>query len=124
METRRDPAETKLRRDLADRPAWVRRIWATPASRVGVSLLFLAIAAAILISAFSGGRTGIIAFAAAGSLIPAFGAQLVEAIRDLARGTNTEIPVFHRLGRAADEHRVAVGLYVVAAIAVYVLLVA
>ena len=117
-------SDEELRQALADRPAWVRRIWATPASRIGASLVFLAISVAILLSAGSGFnvRTAV-AFAAAMALIPAFGAQLVEAVRDLARGTNTEIPVFHRLGRLADAHLLLVGLYALAAIALYVVVV-
>jgi hypothetical protein len=66
---------------------------------------------------------GPVGFASAVLLVPAFGAQLVEAVGDLVRGTNAAVPVFHRIGRWADEHLLLLGVYTVAALVVWLVVV-
>ena len=107
------------------RPGWVKAIWATPARRLVLSLGFLAVAAWILVSAFSdpegffGHRRWGAGFVAAPLIVLMFGSQAVEAIGDLLRKRDSAVPVFHRLGRAASTGRglCLVGLYVVVMVA-------
>jgi hypothetical protein len=92
---------------MEDRPGWVKWLWKTPASRLLLSVVFLAIAIWILISFFTdddyfSNARSVPALVAAPLLLIAFGAQAVQSIADMVRGTNSK-PVFHRLGRWADE---------------------
>jgi hypothetical protein len=70
---------------MQDRPQWVQKAWATPLRRLGLSLIFLAIASWILVAAltdpdaFLRRPLGIMGFVASPALLLAFGAQATPA---------------------------------------------
>jgi hypothetical protein len=114
---------------MAERPAWVKAVWATPERRLLLSVGFLAVGAWILVSAFSDPdaffehRRSTVGFVAAPLLVLMFGLQAVEAIGDLV-GKRDSIPVFHRLGWWFDRRGLPfVGLYLVVMVALLVALI-
>jgi hypothetical protein len=94
--------EEQLAMAMAERPAWVKAVWATPERRLVLSVGFLAVAARMLISAlsdpdafFEHGRSAV-GFVAA-PLIPfMFGCQAVEAIGELHK--RDSVPARERNG--------------------------
>ena len=114
---------------MADRPGWVKAVWATPERRLSLSVGFLAVGAWILVSAFSDPhafflhRRSTVGFVAAPLLVLMFGLQAVEAIGDLVRKRDS-VPVFHRLGWWLDRRGlVLVGVYLVVMVALLVALI-
>jgi hypothetical protein len=89
-------------------PRWVKAIWATPARRLALSTGVLAVAAWMLISAFSDPdeffqhRRSSVGFVAAPLMVLMFGAQAVEAVGELLHKRNSPVPVFHRLGKRLE----------------------
>jgi hypothetical protein len=121
--------EEELAMAMAERPAWVKAVWATPERRLLLSVGFLAVGAWILVSAFSDPdaffehRRSTVGFVAAPLLVLMFGLQAVEAIGDLV-GKRDSIPVFHRLGWWFDRRGLPfVGLYLVVMVALLVALI-
>jgi hypothetical protein len=115
---------------MAERPAWVKALWATPERRLLLSVGFLAVAAWMLISALSdpdaffAHRRSAVGFVAAPLIVLMFGVQAVEAIGDLVGKRDSTIPVFHRLGWRLDRRGLSlVGLYLVVMIALLVALI-
>ena len=93
--------ERSLQRALDARPGWVRKAWATPWRRIGISAVFLAGALWVLVAAttdprFFEERRSVGAFLVAPALLGMFGLTALEAARDLIRGTNST-PAFFRL---------------------------
>ena len=114
---------------MAQRPAWVKAVWATPARRLALSVGFLAVAAWMLVSAFSDPdaffkhRRSTIGFVAAPLIVFLFGLQAVEAVGDLQRKRDS-VPVFHRLGWWLDRRGLSlVGLYLVVMVVLVVALI-
>ena len=114
---------------MAERPAWVKALWATPERRLLLSFGFLAGAAWMLISAFSDPdaffehRRSTLGFVAAPLIVLMFGLQAVEAVGDLVRRRDS-VPVFHRLGWWLDRRGLSlVGLYLVVMVALLVALI-
>ena len=114
---------------MAERPRWVKAIWATPQRRLLLSVGFLAGAAWLLVSAFSDPdaflehRRSTVGFVAAPLLVLMFGLQAVEAIGDLVRKRDS-VPVLHRLGWWFDRRGLPlVGLYLVVMVALLVALI-
>ena len=114
---------------MAQRPAWVKAIWATPARRLLLSVGFLAGAAWMLISAFSDPdaffqhRRSTVGFVAAPLIVLMFGLQAVEAIGDHLRKRDS-VPVFHRLGWWLDRRGLAfVFVYLVVMVGLLVALI-
>jgi hypothetical protein len=114
---------------MAERPAWVKAIWATPQRRLLLSVGVLAVGAWMLVSAFSDPdaffehRRSTVGFVAAPLLVLMFGLQAVEAIGDLVRKRDS-VPVFHRLGWWFDRRGLPlVGLYLVVMVALLVALI-
>jgi hypothetical protein len=115
---------------MAERPAWVKAIWATPERRLLLSIGFLAVAAWMLISAFSDPdaffkhRRSTVGFVAAPLIVLMFGVQAVEAIGDLLRKRTSSVPVFHRLGWVLDRRGLAfVFVYLVVMVGLLVALI-
>jgi len=114
---------------MAQQPAWAKALWATPERRLSLSVGVLAVAAWMLVSAFSDpdeffkhGRSKV-GFVAAPLLVLMFGAQAVEAIGDLVHKRNS-VPVFHRLGWWLDRRGLPlVALYLVVMVALLVALI-
>jgi len=114
---------------MADRPAWVKALWATPQRRLVLSVGVLAVAAWMLGSAFSDSdaffehRRSTVGFVAAPLIVLMFGLQAVEAIGDLLHKRDS-VPVFHRLGWWLDRRGLSlVGLYLVVMVGLLVVLI-
>jgi hypothetical protein len=129
MKPRPSSDEEQLARAMAERPRWVKAIWATPERRLLLSVGFLAVGAWMLVSALSDPdaffthRRSTVGFVAAPLLGLMFGLQAVEAIADLVRRRDS-VPVFHRLGWWLDRRGIAlVGLYLVVMVALRVALI-
>ena len=121
--------EEELAAAMADRPAWVKALWATPQRRLVLSVGALAVAAWILGSAFSDPdaffehRRSTVGFVAAPLLVFMFGLQAVEAIGDLLHKRDS-VPVFHRLGWWLDRRGLAfVFVYLVVMVGLLVVLI-
>ena len=121
--------EEELAAAMADRPAWVKALWATPQRRLVLSVGFLAVAAWMLGSAFSDSdaffehRRSTVGFVAAPLLVLMFGLQAVEAIGDLLHKRDS-VPVFHRLGWWLDRRGLAfVFVYLVVMVGLLVVLI-
>jgi hypothetical protein len=121
--------EEQLAMAMAERPAWVKALWANPERRLLLSVGFLAVAAWMLISALSDPdaffehRRSAVGFVAAPLIVFMFGWQAVEAIGDLVRKRDS-VPVFHRLGWWFDRRGLPfVGLYLVVMVALLVALI-
>jgi hypothetical protein len=96
------PADRSLRAALDAQPTWHQAVWGTPARRLAVSVVALALSSWILTSALTNSDLlshprATAGFLAAPALAGLFGAQAVQAIVDLARRRNS-LPVFHRIG--------------------------
>src|SRR3954464_11030802 len=78
--------EDQLAKAMAERPAWVKAVWATPERRLLLSVGFLGVAAWILISALSNPdaffshRRSAVGFVAAPLIVLLFGVQAGEAV--------------------------------------------
>jgi len=121
--------EETLARAMAQRPAWVKAVWATAERRLVLSVGFLAVGAWILVSAFSDPdaffqhRRSTVEFVAAPLVVLMFGLQAVEAVGDL-RHKRDSVPVFHRLGWWLDRRGLPlVGLYLAVMVALLVALI-
>jgi hypothetical protein len=114
---------------MAERPAWVKALWATPGRRLTLSAGWIVLAIWILFSALMnpaewfGRRFSIAGFVAAPALLLMFGLQAAQAGRDLACGRDS-VPVFHRLGWWLDRRGLAliVGYLLVMVVALIVLI--
>ena len=114
---------------MAEQPAWVKALWATPERRLVLSVGVLAVGTWMLVSAFSDPdgffehRRSTVGFVAAPLLVLMFGLQAVEAGVDLVRKRDS-VPVFHRLGRWLGRRGLPfVGLYLVVMVALLVALI-
>jgi hypothetical protein len=114
---------------MAERPAWVKAVWASPERRLLLSVGFVAVGAWMLISAFSDPdaffehRRSTVGLVAAPLLVLMFGLQAVQAVGDLVRKRDS-VPVFHRLGWWFDWRGLPfVGLYLVVMVALLVALI-
>lgn len=102
-------ADPHFRRALEERPGWVKALWRTPARRLALSAVFVAIAAWMLSNAISNpamwfdGLGGFVGFLSAPLLLVLFGAQAGQALRDLVRGQNS-FPIFQSLSWKMDRN--------------------
>jgi hypothetical protein len=129
--------EEQLAVAMAERPGWVKAVWATPERRLLLSVGVLAVAAWMLISALSDPheffehRRSAVGFVAAPLMVFMFGPQAVEAIGDLLRKRDSgparerdSVPVFFRVGWWLDRRGLyLVGLYLVVMVALLVALI-
>jgi hypothetical protein len=122
---------------MAERPAWVKALWATPERRLLLAVGFLAVAAWMLISALSDPdaffehRRSAVGFVAAPLIVFMFGWQAVEAIGELLHKRDSvparerdPVPVFFRLGWWLDRRGLyLLGLYLVVMVTLLVALI-
>ncbi len=89
----------------------MKAVWRTPARRLALSAVFIAIAAWMLLNAISNpamwfdGWGGFVGFLSAPLLVVLFGAQFGQALRDLVRGQNS-FPIFQSLSWKMDRNAV------------------